>query len=153
MVFLITHQAKPRQREPKRHIAKHTQAFLHIAALGGTESQCATPKLSEWRLVRPGTQTLWMLAACFFCFVARTRMAREVAGRRAPLVRAKQRLRQESASPHRSTAGAREKTYNTCDSPAMSSLLFLHHFYLTLIIKSYILCCRSREDHELRINS
>ena len=86
MVFLITHQAKPRIREPNKQNAKHKQAFLQlhrmvvclllpelealalssdIAALGGTEGQCATTKVSDRRLVRLGTKTVWMLAACF----------------------------------------------------------------------------------------
>ena len=36
-----------------------------IAALGGTEGQCATTKVSDRRLVMLGTKTVWMLAACF----------------------------------------------------------------------------------------
>ena len=35
------------------------------SGLGDTEGQCATTKLSDRRLVRLGTKTVWMLAACF----------------------------------------------------------------------------------------
>ena len=45
----------------------------------------------------------------------------------------------DHAKERRNVAQQVQKLYNACDSPGMSSLLFLHHFYLTLITKSYIL--------------
>ena len=56
------------------------------------------------------------------------------------------KLDRESMLKSAATWAASAKLYNACDSPTMSSkqsrfggLLFLHHFYLNLITKPYIL--------------